>query len=1229
MKWLSAGWSKIIERLFGFDYFISYSWDGSGKYATFLATELKRRKLTCFLDRNPDGFAPGGEVAVETRRAVRASSCLVVVVEPNIFSSKFVPNEVDLFLSKGRSIIPIDLDNTLSRARADSEYAAKIAATERAEHMLSSLLTKISIREPITTREQPSPAVVNQLADSFKHTRRMVLRARILGGAACLFGLVAALATIAFVGENVAKKVALSRQLAAQSEIIYADRNQAPDLPTLLSVEAVEHSDTLEARGSIQKGVRVLADPLCDLHTDAVCEAAAFTALGSVCLMLTDGTLLQWDSAVTQKAAVRTRLPNLELGKNSADAQPEHSVVFSPDSRYVTTYSGDHVIQVYSLEERREIAGVHIRVDNNLPGMNKFIPVAVAFDPKVKYLAAACDDLYLHIWKLDNPNSEMVYESPGGRVTSIAFSPDGGYLAEGSALVGSGLVVIRKMPEGKIIETIKTQPYSGADYVTCLCFSPDGLFLAVGSSGGAIDLYDAKTWAHVDPVPFWPSLSGLVHFGKSFSDAGHNWMPFRMLHGNASISAMRFSPDGRYLLTGGRDGTVRLWNPFTGEHVATACHSKGISTVEFAPDGGSFLSASADCTVSRWAMPRFMQLSYSDFAAFSSGGEYLLSSHVSVLGAKGYDTLLLSDAKTGKVAVQISASPSVAFNRDLSVCAQVNDSKVTVKLVGSERQIAEITPQNPVAIALSPDADKLLIANFYGGVEVLTMPDLRELFQVHLADEHPNTASFSCDGTLCAVGSGRTTHIYQTSSGEEIASIVDSGPVRALAFAPTSGFLATGGPGEIIIWDAAFRHRVMTIRTMDAVQALAFASNGGCLFSLSASGLVQVWSTSTWQEVCRVFSSKEGNAGAKRTFKTIIKSEHVGFSEAPLYQCAWSADGRLRATSVAEARVHLQGVGDSTVNRVFEVGHRYVKGLVFSPHSGFLGVWTSDVAVVLRLIDGKEILRWSSWYDPKEIVFGTDEKHVCMADSLRRARVWDLDDQKELTVDAREKDLQRRFGLTSPILSRGMARLSLRDLDTRREIGALTLAEFRNCCMNSDGSLAAIAGSGGDIQIFESTTGRRIFRTDRATTPMVFSRDGELFAVAGPDNKINIFQVANGTELKSSISLEAEAGALAFSPDGSYIAVGTASGMQIWDVTSGREFSRIPFTGVVSGICFSADQQMIVTVGMPGPARVWYWRTADLLSQAATKVTRNLTPEEWKKYLGDEPYRKTLKSIRE
>jgi WD40 repeat protein len=62
-----------------------------------------------------------------------------------------------------------------------------------------------------------------------------------------------------------------------------------------------------------------------------------------------------------------------------------------------------------------------------------------------------------------------------------------------------------------------------------------------------------------------------------------------------------FSPDGKYVVSSGVDGTARLWDVQTGQEVRRFTgHTKEIRNVTFSPDGKYILTASNDGTARLW-----------------------------------------------------------------------------------------------------------------------------------------------------------------------------------------------------------------------------------------------------------------------------------------------------------------------------------------------------------------------------------------------------------------------------------------------------------------------------------------------------------------------------------------------------------------------------------------------------------------------------------------------------
>jgi WD40 repeat protein len=194
-------------------------------------------------------------------------------------------------------------------------------------------------------------------------------------------------------------------------------------------------------------------------------------------------------------------------------------------------------------------------------------------------------------------------------------------------------------------------------------------------------------------------------------------------------------------------------------------------------------------------------------------------------------------------------------------------------------------------------------------------------------------------------------------------------------------------------------------------------------------------------------------------------------------------------------------------------------------------------------------------------------------------------------------------------------------------------AGVEHAAWSSDDTRIATASDDGSAKVWDAATGAGLFTLSRHTAGVMhaaWSSDDMRIVTASQDGSARVWDVATGAEL---FTLYGHVGGVqhaAWSSDDTRIV--TASwdeSAKVWDAASGAElFTLSGHTGPVSHAAWSLDDTRIVIASTDGSARIFVVDVDALIEFACTRTGRNLTQEEWQRYVGaDVPYRKTCPNL--
>jgi len=312
-------------------------------------------------------------------------------------------------------------------------------------------------------------------------------------------------------------------------------------------------------------------------HTGSV-ASVAFSPDGKLIVSCSfeNGTIIIWDVATGQE--IRTLF---------ADSKGVGSVRFSPDGTYIISRSDDlpGTINIWDRNTGKELKRISGSASEAIISMDISSDGRQITYVYHKYTSPFQEDIYgIRLFDITTGKQIQSFLENIERATSIAFSPDGTRIITCS--FDDRIIKIWDAATGQELRTISED----LDSVDFISFTPDGKYIVSRSRpkqtfSTTIIIWDANTGMKIRgisaeyfcPIAIHPDGSQIatvpyrrnkirlidVTTGKDIKTAseftGHT----------DEIKSLAFSPDGKLIVSGSSDKSIKLWDAATGKEIRT------------------------------------------------------------------------------------------------------------------------------------------------------------------------------------------------------------------------------------------------------------------------------------------------------------------------------------------------------------------------------------------------------------------------------------------------------------------------------------------------------------------------------------------------------------------------------------------------------------------------------------------------------------------------------------
>ena len=498
-----------------------------------------------------------------------------------------------------------------------------------------------------------------------------------------------------------------------------------------------------------------------------------------------------------------------------------------------------HDTKLISLNRRGQIVYWDVETGNKLSETGN-VPQfdAMAFSEDGKVFAIGTRNGKIHLWDATSVSRQKtligharLFGKDDNKIHALAFSPDGKILASGSE---DKTVQLWNTENHTKITTLKGHQ----GWVTTLAFSKDGKTIASGDASKEIKIWDIET----------------KKIRKTLN--GHN----------NTIVALTFVPENapKYsgcLASGSADGTIRFWNPDTGEELLTFTtgHTKWVKAIAFSENDTTLASAAVNGTVEIWSLKTRQEITTFTAGQSDTTEAVSLSPDAKFFASQGggSDNFQVWEIATGRelpVPLQRRGPRNIApiFSSDNEILAASDIQGIRIWQTNTGIELFHLNLIRPLfrgQLVFSPDGKRFAAVRSHDKPQVWDVATQNDITPPNM--ELTEALAFSPDGVTVATASAHGIHLWKLDATKENAHTKLPGRLWglriALTFSPDGNILVGSEGGRIKLIDAVTGKEYGTLTGhTEPIEALVFSHDGKTLASSSMDGTVLLWD---WEKV--------------------------------------------------------------------------------------------------------------------------------------------------------------------------------------------------------------------------------------------------------------------------------------------------------------------------------------------------------------------------------------------